>query len=320
MKHIWQRLALCLALLTPAVAHAQVLGQYTISVQDSGTSCSNANTCATFQSVQLGPNPSFVIGVTGTGSGTLTFQIQADGTTWTTAQVKKLSDGTSVTTTTATGNFGLTNPGLTGIRVVGTTIASGSFSVTLTAGVSSASTTTGSGSSGVTGGTCTNQVVTAISTAGVPTCALVSFAAGGTNATAQDALTVKTVASPPGTSSTAAFVMMGLAGTITPVATGRLVITISGYATNTLITDGGFYKMAFGTGSAPSNGGAATGTVIGGTPAFTATAASAAVPFSLTYSTTGLTLGVAVWIDLQLEAITAGTASVNQVMIVAQEL
>ncbi len=132
------------------------------------------------------------------------------------------------------------------------------------------------------------------------------------------ASTASSTASPTGTSS-ATSVMMGLAGTITPTSSGRITVTMSGYVANNTIGDGGVLQMAYGTGSAPINGAAATGTTLGSVVAFTVAAAGQALPFSRTFSVTGLSVSTAYWLDLQLRAIIGGTASVNQVDIAADE-
>ena len=81
----------------------------------------------------------------------------------------------------------------------------------------------------------------------------------GQNATAQS-----TPADPTGTTDTTGK-MMGLAGAITPTYTGRLLIIVSGNLTNTTAAagDGAKAQIRYGTGSAPSNGDALTGTAVG---------------------------------------------------------
>jgi hypothetical protein len=340
--------ALCLA----GTAHAQVIDQIQISAQDAG-SCATANACATFA---IGNAASVSFGITGTWSGTLTFQTSADGSTWVTTQVTNLASGTTpVTTTTGNGTFGLSNSGFLSVRVVFTTRASGTAVVTVTRGWSArGGGATSSGASTVTGGTCTNQAVTAISTTGVPTCttltsaykdtsiastgvdintsyqvtathlaAALPFAQGGTAATSQPALTTAQPADQTG-NATATFKMNGLGAaaapcTITPVATGRVVFTITGNLNQTVNTDAINYKMAYGTGTAPANAAAATGTLI--------TAAQGAfVPaggigsFSVTGRATGLTLTTAVWYDLQINESIGGTASVTNITCTAFEI
>jgi len=132
-------------------------------------------------------------------------------------------------------------------------------------------------------------------------------------------------ASPAGTTSTAAFVMMGLGSTwaITPKNYTKVKAVITGQMTNGTTGDGVALKISFGTGAAPANAAAATGTVVGNAlqkwTALTGLLTNG-VPFKKTVIITGLTAGTAYWIDLQLEAITGGTASVKNLDFSAQEL
>lgn len=129
-----------------------------------------------------------------------------------------------------------------------------------------------------------------------------------------------TPANPTGTSSTTG-VMMGLAGSITPSRSGKVLIQVSGDIFNaTAIADGGKAQIRWGTGSAPTNGAALTGTTAGGLVQYIAATTAEKAPFSLNAVVTGLTLGTAVWIDLGLAAITGGTATVNDISISAIEL
>jgi hypothetical protein len=92
--------------------------------------------------------------------------------------------------------------------------------------------------------------------------------------------------------------MAGLAQTITPTVTGRILITICG--TDTLnATSTATVVLRFGTGAAPVNGAAPAGTVISNALSIlNNTAVVMGIPFSLTGIATGLTLGVPIWIDL----------------------
>lgn len=58
---------------------------------------------------------------------------------------------------------------------------------------------------------------------------------------------------PTGTAATTPGVMMGLAGTITPTATGNVLVTIMGVALNSTSADGANMQIRYGTGSAPTN-------------------------------------------------------------------
>ncbi len=125
---------------------------------------------------------------------------------------------------------------------------------------------------------------------------------------------------PTGTASTTG-VMMGLAGAITPEVTGNILVILSGDITNGTTGDGAKVQARTGTGTAPSNAAALTGTVCGGLVQYTPVAAGAdKVPFSLNCIVSGLTVGTAIWIDAGLAAITGGTASVADLSLTAHEL
>jgi hypothetical protein len=83
-----------------------------------------------------------------------------------------------------------------------------------------------------------------------------------------------------------------LGATITPAKTGKLLIVLSGRAVPT-VAYGSSVDLTYGTGAAPANGAAETGTTICGTP----TAPTGTGMFSLNYILTGLTVGTTYWID-----------------------
>lgn len=127
---------------------------------------------------------------------------------------------------------------------------------------------------------------------------------------------------PTGTSSTAAAKMMGLAGTFTPVNSGQLLIFISGDITSSVAGDGAIAQIAYSTYSSgcPANAASATGTVIGSAVHYTASPTTVdKVPFMLV-GFASLTPGTEYCIDVQLEAVTGGTATISDVVIVAHEL
>jgi hypothetical protein len=148
----------------------------------------------------------------------------------------------------------------------------------------------------------------------------------GTNFTSQiptAATNYNTSNAPTGTTSTT-FVMMGLgtAWTITPKTYSSVMIHIDGSMTNNTTGDGIDINMSFGTGTAPINGAAATGTLVGKDRIWTALVGllNNGVPFSLMAPISGLTPGTSYWFDLQVHAITGGTASVSNLNFTAQEL
>lgn len=129
---------------------------------------------------------------------------------------------------------------------------------------------------------------------------------------------------PTGTASTVAFVMMGLGLTptsITPTTTGRVLITINGDIFNaTAIADGAAVQIRYGTGTAPTNGAAVTGTACGAAVKYIASTTAGKVPFSISCIATGLALATPVWIDAGLEALVGGTGAINDVNITANEI
>jgi hypothetical protein len=128
-----------------------------------------------------------------------------------------------------------------------------------------------------------------------------------------------TPANPTGTSS-ATGVMMGLAGTITPATSSVISVTICGTTSNASAT-GNQWRIRYGTGGAPANGAALTGTAAGPVQTFTVLSGSAntTYPFSVTANITGLTPGTAYWLDLSL-ASTSGTATIINVGVSAIEI
>lgn len=127
-------------------------------------------------------------------------------------------------------------------------------------------------------------------------------------------------ADPTGTADTGGK-MMGLAGTITPLVTGKVIVTISGTIFNpTAIADGAKVQIRTGIGTAPANGDALAGSVAGGLVQYIAATVLQKAPFSLTARITGLTVNVARWIDVGLAAITGGTATISDLSVTAFEV
>lgn len=127
-------------------------------------------------------------------------------------------------------------------------------------------------------------------------------------------------ANPTGTTSTTG-VMMGLAGALTPRVTGRVKIVINGYMSESVAARGVTAQIRYGTGTAPVNGAALTGTTAGGDIKMFQTSATELFPFSCNAIVSGLTLGTAIWIDLAVARVGAsGTGSVLNISITAFEL
>src|SRR5262249_19774391 len=117
----------------------------------------------------------------------------------------------------------------------------------------------------------------------------------------------QTTAASPGNTSSTTGVMMGIAASITPVGSGIIHIAVHLYANATAGSVGAKVQIRHGTGTAPTNGAALTGTA-------DATQIQSGVltdtPFGLTAIVSGLTLSTAYWIDVSLATITGGTAAV----------
>lgn len=104
----------------------------------------------------------------------------------------------------------------------------------------------------------------------------------------------------------ASSVMMGLAQTMTPNSSGRVLIAISGDLLNAGAANQATFSIRTGTGSAPANGAAATGTLRGTAIVVSNPTASAPDPFSMQAVVTGLTVGTQIWIDMACQT-TSGT-------------
>lgn len=127
-------------------------------------------------------------------------------------------------------------------------------------------------------------------------------------------------ASPTGTTSTT-LVMAGLAGAIT-TQTGRIILAMSGYLTDNTANDGTKAQLSYGTGAAPVNGAALTGTQVGPVVQYSAStlAAAASAPYGVVWVITGLTKNTAYWFDTAFAAITGGTAALGQASMAAYDI
>lgn len=107
--------------------------------------------------------------------------------------------------------------------------------------------------------------------------------------------------------------------TITPTSSGNVTFTISGLLNQTTTADGVTYALTVGTGTAPANAAAATGTIISSTPVWLGLTGMLTVPFSVTSNSTNLSVGVPVWYDLQVAETVGGTAAIKNVDCTANE-
>jgi hypothetical protein len=126
---------------------------------------------------------------------------------------------------------------------------------------------------------------------------------------------------PTGTSS-ASQVMAGLGVTtctFTPSVSTRAAIRVTGNVANSVATNNSGIQARFGTGAAPANGAAASGTTIGPLTLVTSPTANAIGSFTVGGIVTGLTAGVAIWIDVGFLA-GANTTTLTAIMCVANEV
>ena len=125
---------------------------------------------------------------------------------------------------------------------------------------------------------------------------------------------VSTPSNPTGTASLT-LVHAGLAIAFTPSKTGRVCIVITGQFANSTATDGMEVNGRYGTGAAPANGAAVTGSGSGlATRGGTSDANNSLVPFNVVFWVT-LTVGTAYWIDAVFNAVTGGTATLSQLSV-----
>ena len=125
-------------------------------------------------------------------------------------------------------------------------------------------------------------------------------------------------ASPTGTTNTGG-VMMGLAYGITPLRSGKVLLIVAGSIRNNTAGNGTSVGIRYGTGTAPGNGVALTGTFVVLLTGFSDTANSQ-LPFTAIGLATGLTLGTPIWFDLSVAVVGTGTASALNVGATAFEL
>ena len=125
---------------------------------------------------------------------------------------------------------------------------------------------------------------------------------------------------PLGTSSGTPGVMMGLGGvcTLTPTYSGRVQLTFTGLLACST-TAASRAQAYYGTGTAPLNGVAPTGTAVGGIGGTYSAVSTAGWTVTLTAVITGLTPGTPYWFDISVFANSAGTCSITNVSCSAVE-
>jgi hypothetical protein len=138
-------------------------------------------------------------------------------------------------------------------------------------------------------------------------------------------VTLQTAAVSPTGSASASGLMAGFGsatwGTalLTPAKSGKVIVSINGGVRNTS-TGGSQVGIRWGTGTAPVNGAAATGTAVGGIATRSALGANLAVPFTISGIITGLSVGTQIWLDAIVVATTTGTTELVSTAVSAFEL
>lgn len=129
-----------------------------------------------------------------------------------------------------------------------------------------------------------------------------------------------TTVSPDPTANTtsAAQLMMGLGGTITPITSGRVAIFITGMM-EVDVGMVGQVQIRYGIAPVPSNGDAATGTAAGAAKNMKGSTTAGKQGFALCAVVSGLTVGVPYWIDVGLARVTGTSAAIFDVDVVAME-
>lgn len=140
-------------------------------------------------------------------------------------------------------------------------------------------------------------------------------------------------ASPTGRSS-ATLVMLGLGAVVTPQTTGRVLVIATGNVSAGTATDGFSFRLYTGTGGAPTNNTAVTGTALGSLQSVPALAAGSLTQgFAIAAVATGLSVpsttgtgkaqsaATPCWFDIAFEYTTgANTVTFTNVSIIAIEI
>ena len=147
-------------------------------------------------------------------------------------------------------------------------------------------------------------------------------ASGGTGVSVKPARQTYAISPDPTGTTNPAQTMMGIGATatITPLTSGVVLIIVTGILANDTATDGASAQIYYGTGAAPPHAAGFTGTPLGSIKAMVAATGPGAQGVALAFIATGLTISTPYWIDIALNAVTAGTASISNVDVVAIEL
>lgn len=136
---------------------------------------------------------------------------------------------------------------------------------------------------------------------------------------------VQTYTATPTGRSSATLVATGCNTVITPQVTGRVLVLCSGSIGNGTTTDGFTYNLYYGTGAAPANNDAVSGTAIATLQTITSVVTSCLkLPFALHGIVTGLAVtapnaqrqtvaGTPYWFDVMFSYVTGGTVTLTGV-------
>lgn len=143
---------------------------------------------------------------------------------------------------------------------------------------------------------------------------------GGSSAVKPGANLQAQPANPTG-STNATGLMMGLGSTctITPISTGKIVIQFYGNVKNSVASGNTQIKIFFGTGTAPANQAAITGTQVGTLSSLDEVTGAFNEQYAGGGQTPAQTLNTAVWFDVSVAAST-GTSSIINVSCTAFEV
>lgn len=154
--------------------------------------------------------------------------------------------------------------------------------------------------------------------AGTAMAAGLKVSPAGVSGTLVGAVAENSVATPTASAS-AVQLMMGLARTITPIFSGRVLVVITGMIWNDTATKIATVQIRYGTGAAPVNGAAAAGTTLGLPKHHVSPTGPGKQGFALAYFATGLTVATTYWVDVGLAA-DANNAAIFDVDTVVVEL
>jgi len=126
----------------------------------------------------------------------------------------------------------------------------------------------------------------------------------------------------PTANATVTPLMMGLGTTckITPAFSTRVLFQIQGNILNATAGNGSITALRTGTGTAPANGAAVTGTQQTAVTTHVSSGANTQTEFNHVSIVSGLTAGTAYWFDMQLASSAATSASITSITCQAAEL